>query len=67
MSVENKYLIYCWGSIILFFVLFITIAITGQLFSGITIILMLLSITLCVSACIVGNKPDEELVLVNQH
>ena len=57
MSDEKKYLFFCWGSIILTGVLIATNIIGTS--KGMSVILGILIVIMCMSACYIGNRPDE--------
>ncbi|WP_457918189.1 hypothetical protein [Candidatus Lokiarchaeum ossiferum] len=57
MTIEKKYLISCWGTIILFGVLLFTLWKGSS--SGTTLFLVIFIIILCLISCYLGNKPGE--------
>ncbi len=57
MSDEKKYLFFCWGAIILTGVLIATNIVGTS--RGISVILGVLIVILCGSACYIGNRPGE--------
>ncbi len=57
MSDEKKYLIFCWGSILLTGVLLWTLYRGSS--GAITAVLVVLILVCCTSACYIGNRPDE--------
>jgi hypothetical protein len=65
MNDEKKYLISCWGTIILFILLIVTISLSGAI-GGIGIFTMLLMIISCGSTCYFGNRPGPMIETQNQ-
>ena len=63
MSDEKKYLIFCWGTIILIVILLIT-SVNGSPI-GLSAVLVVLILIFCATACVIGNRPVEAHNITN--
>jgi len=60
MSVEKKYMLFCWGAIILTLLSSLNLAMGWIQGIEITVITVILILGSCMTACYIGNKPVKD-------